>query len=118
MLDDELAGMLAAAVRARRNVVVAGATGAGKTTLLRALINEIGRDERLITIEDSLELGIDRFGDRHPDVVTLEARQPNIEGRGGIGLEQLVRMGLRMNPDRVLVGEGAGVPSSCRCCWR
>jgi Flp pilus assembly CpaF family ATPase len=76
--------------------------------LLRALINEVPAHERLVTIEDSLELGIDRFTSLHPDVVTLEARQPNIEGRGGIELEQLVRMGLRMNPDRVLVGEVRG----------
>jgi Flp pilus assembly CpaF family ATPase len=108
MLTSTLAEFLTAAVRARRNLVVSGATGAGKTTLLRALINEIPPVERLVTVEDSLELGIDRFGDDHPDVVALEARQPNIEGHGGIALDQLVRMGLRMNPDRVLVGEVRG----------
>jgi Flp pilus assembly CpaF family ATPase len=107
-LTAELADLLASMVRARKNIVVCGATGAGKTTLLRALINEVPADERLVTIEDSLELNIDRFDDLHPDVVTLEARQPNIEGRGGIELEHLVRMGLRMNPDRVLVGEVRG----------
>lgn len=108
MLSAQLADFLRTAVRARKNLVVCGSTGAGKTTLLRALINEIPANERLVTIEDSLELGIDRFTSLHPDVVTLEARQPNIEGRGGIELEQLVRMGLRMNPDRVLVGEVRG----------
>ena len=108
MLTPELADFLTSAVRARRNIVVCGATGAGKTTLLRALINEVPAVERLITVEDSLELDVDRFDDLHPDVVTLEARQPNIEGQGGIELEQLVRMGLRMNPDRVLVGEVRG----------
>jgi Flp pilus assembly CpaF family ATPase len=108
MVTVELANLLSSLVRARKNVVVCGATGAGKTTLLRALINEIPPAERLVTIEDSLELNVDRFDDLHPDVVTLEARQANIEGRGGIALEQLVRMGLRMNPDRVLVGEVRG----------
>jgi pilus assembly protein CpaF len=108
MVTAQVAGLLASMVRARKNIVVCGATGAGKTTLLRALINEIPPDERLVTIEDSLELNADRFEDRHPDVVALEARQPNIEGHGGVTLEQLVRMGLRMNPDRVLVGEVRG----------
>ena len=108
MLRDDLAEMLGGAVRARKNIVVCGATGAGKTTLLRALINEVEPAERLVTVEDNLELNLDAFGDLHPDVVALEARQPNIEGRGGIALEQLVRMGLRMNPDRVMVGEVRG----------
>jgi len=108
MVTDELAGLLASMVRARKNIVVCGATGAGKTTLLRALINEIPPVERLVTVEDSLELDADRFDQLHPDVVALEARQPNIEGQGGVTLEQLVRMGLRMNPDRVLVGEVRG----------
>jgi Flp pilus assembly CpaF family ATPase len=107
-LTAELADLLTCMVRARKNIVVCGATGAGKTTLLRALINEVPAGERLVTIEDSLELNVDRFDDLHPDVVTLEARHPNIEGRGGVELEQLVRMGLRMNPDRVLVGEVRG----------
>jgi pilus assembly protein CpaF len=108
MLTNELADLLTSMVRARKNIVVCGATGAGKTTLLRALINEIPPVERLVTIEDSLELSIGTFDDLHPDVVALEARQPNIEGHGGITLEHLVRMGLRMNPDRVLVGEVRG----------
>jgi pilus assembly protein CpaF len=108
MLSGALADFLRTAVRARKNIVISGSTGAGKTTLLRALINEVAPDERLVTIEDSLELGVDRSPSLHPDVVALEARQPNIEGRGGIELEQLVRMGLRMNPDRVLVGEVRG----------
>jgi pilus assembly protein CpaF len=108
MVTAELAGLLGSMVRARKNIVVCGATGAGKTTLLRALINEIPPVERLVTIEDSLELNAGHFEDLHPDVVALEARQPNIEGQGGVTLEQLVRMGLRMNPDRVLVGEVRG----------
>ena len=75
---------------------------------MRALINEVDPEERLVTIEDALELGLERFRDRHPNVVTLEAREPNIEGEGGISLDQLVRMGLRMDPDRVFVGEVRG----------
>ncbi len=108
MLSVELAEFLRCAVHARKNIVVCGATGAGKTTLLRALLNEVDPVERLVTVEDSLELHVDRFPELHPDVVTLEARQPNIEGQGGIELEHLVRMGLRMNPDRVIVGEVRG----------
>jgi pilus assembly protein CpaF len=108
MLTRDVAEVLRSAVRARKNLVISGSTGAGKTTLLRALVNEIDAAERLVTVEDNLELSLDRFAKLHPDVVTLEARQPNIEGRGGIELEQLVRMGLRMNPDRVMVGEVRG----------
>jgi pilus assembly protein CpaF len=103
-----LAAFLRAVVAARRSVVIGGGVGCGKTTLMRALINEIEPEERLVTIEDALELGLERFADRHPNVVTLEAREPNIEGEGGISLEQLVRMGLRMDPDRVFVGEVRG----------
>lgn len=107
-LDKPLESFLRAAVRARRSIVIGGGIGCGKTTLMRALINEIPADERLVTIEDALELDVDRFDQLHPNVVTLEAREPNMEGHGGITLEQLVRMGLRMDPDRVFVGEVRG----------
>lgn len=107
-LDVELAAFLASAVRARKNIVIGGGTSMGKTTLLRALINEIPSHERLITIEDSLELGVDAFPELHPDVVTLEAREANVEGEGAVPLEHLVRMALRMDPDRVIVGEVRG----------
>jgi len=107
-LDEGLAAFLAAAVRARQNLIVAGGTSMGKTTLLRALINEIPAHERLVTVEDSLELGIDRFAGLHPDVVSLEAREANVEGEGAVRLDQLVRMALRMDPDRVIVGEVRG----------
>lgn len=107
-LDAAVAGFLSAAVRARKNIIVGGGTSMGKTTLLRALINEVPSHERLITVEDSLELGVDRFPELHPDVVTLEARGANVEGRGAVTLEDLVRMGLRMDPDRVIVGEVRG----------
>jgi pilus assembly protein CpaF len=107
-LDATLLAFLRAAVRARKNIVVSGAIGAGKTTLLRALINEVPARERLITVEDNLELGIDRFPRLHPNLVAMEAREPNVEGQGAVALETLVRMSLRMNPDRVLVGEVSG----------
>ena len=76
--------------------------------MLRALLNEVGPDERIVTIEDNLELGVDRYPDLHPDVVALEAREENVEGEGEIDLATLVRWGLRMNPDRVIVGEVRG----------
>jgi Flp pilus assembly CpaF family ATPase len=106
--DDVIASFLSASVRARCNLIVAGGTGTGKTTTLRCLINEISPEERLITIEDSLEIGLDRFEDRHPDHVCLEAREANTEGAGEVTLAQLVREGLRMDPDRVIVGEVRG----------
>ena len=78
--DDLLAGFLTAAVKARANLIVAGGTGTGKTTMLRCLINEIDAEERLITVEDSLEIGLERFEGLHPDHETLEAREANTEG--------------------------------------
>jgi len=93
---------------ARRSCIICGGVGAGKTTLLRAMAADIPPHERLITIEDSLELGLDRFPDLHPDVVALEAREPNLEGEGGVSLAELVRWALRMSPDRVIVGEARG----------
>jgi Flp pilus assembly CpaF family ATPase len=108
MFGPAMASFLAAAVRARRNLIVAGGTGSGKTTLLRALLNEVPREERIITIEDAYELGIDRFADLHPDHDMLQARPPNIEGRGEVTMLDLTRMALRMDPDRVVVGEVRG----------
>ncbi len=99
-LDDDLARMLAAAVRAKRNILVSGAMNSGKTTLLRALAAEISPAERIVTIEQALELGLDRQVDRHPDSVAMEARLPNTEGVGAIGMAQLVRRSLRMNASR------------------
>ena len=92
----------------KTNVIVAGGTGTGKTTTLRCLINEIPADERLITIEDSLEIGLERFEDLHPDHETLEAREANTEGAGTFTLADLVRSALRMDPERVIVGEVRG----------
>ena len=107
-LDLALRELLRAAMLARKSVIICGGTGAGKTTLLRAMAADIPPSERLVTIEDSLELGLDRFGDLHPDVVALEAREPNLEGEGGVSLAELVRWALRMSPDRVIVGEARG----------
>jgi pilus assembly protein CpaF len=107
-IDVALREFLAAAVRARKNFIVCGGVDAGKTTMMRALLNEVGPDERIVTIEDNLELGLDRYPDLHPDVVALEAREENVEGEGAIDLATLVRWGLRMNPDRVIVGEVRG----------
>ena len=108
MLTPELQDFLGAAVRARRNIVIAGGTGSGKTTLLRALINEIPVFERLVTIEDAYELGLDHFEHLHPDHDSLQSRPANVEGQGEITLADLTRMALRMDPDRVIVGEVRG----------
>lgn len=108
VMDGVVARFLRAAVRSKRNLVVSGATGTGKTTLLRALINEIDADERIVTVEDNLELGVARFGDAHPNLVECEARRDNIEGLGGISMADLVVASLRMDPDRIIVGECRG----------
>lgn len=107
-LNPVLRGLLTAAVRARLNVLVAGQTGAGKTTMLRALASVMSPDERLITIEDTYELALDADEDLHPDVVPMQAREANIEGAGAFTMSQLFRSGLRMSPDRVIVGEVRG----------
>ncbi|HET6651728.1 MAG TPA: ATPase, T2SS/T4P/T4SS family [Nocardioides sp.] len=107
-ISPELAAFLSAAVRARKNIMIAGATNAGKTTLLRALANEIDPAERLITVERALELGLGEFADLHPNVVAFEERLPNSEGHGAIHMAELVRRSLRMNPSRVIVGEVLG----------
>lgn len=90
-------------VRSRANILVTGAGGSGKTTLLSALLATAPETERLIAIEDVAELQVD-----HPHFVSLEARQPNLEGAGAIGLARLVREALRMRPDRLILGECRG----------
>ena len=107
-IDLGLREFLRAVMLARKSCIICGGTGAGKTTLLRAMAADIAPSERLVTIEDSLELGLDRFPDLHPDVVALEAREANLEGEGGVSLAELVRWALRMSPDRVIVGEARG----------
>jgi Flp pilus assembly CpaF family ATPase len=107
-MSPDLASFLSAAVSARKNIMIAGATNAGKTTLLRALANEIPPEERLITVERALELGLGEFEDLHPNVLSMEERLPNSEGQGAIVMADLVRRSLRMNPSRVIVGEVLG----------
>lgn len=107
-LDRALVSLLGAAVRARLNIIVCGGTNAGKTTLLRAMLAEVPAVERIVVVEDSAELDLGLDFERHPDVVEFEARQANVEGAGEITMAQLVREGLRMAPDRVIVGEIRG----------
>ncbi|WP_432564539.1 CpaF family protein [Kineococcus sp. SYSU DK003] len=106
-MSEDLAQFLRAAVRARKNIMIAGSTNSGKTTLLRALAAEIPSHERLITVERALELGLDAQPE-HPNAVAFEERLPNSEGLGGVGMAELVRRSLRMNPSRVIVGEVLG----------
>jgi len=87
----------------RKNIVVAGGTGSGKTTLLNVLSGFIPATDRIVTIEDAAELRL-----AQPHVIRLEARPPNIEGRGAVPIRDLVRNALRMRPDRVIVGECRG----------
>lgn len=102
-LPDGARAWLGEVVAARANVLVTGAAGSGKTTLLAALLTQAPRTDRIVTIEDVAELRLD-----HPHHVSLEARQANLEGAGGIGLARLVREALRMRPDRLVVGECRG----------
>jgi len=102
-LTPELRDLLAAAVRARRSLLVSGGTGSGKTTLLNALSTYIDPAERVITIEDAAELRL-----RQPHVVRLESRPPSVEGRGEVTIRDLLRNALRMRPDRIVIGEVRG----------
>jgi pilus assembly protein CpaF len=103
-ITEELHDELAAAVGARRSILVSGGTGSGKTTLLNALSGFIDPAERVITIEDAAEL---RLG--QPHVVRLESRPANVEGRGKVTIRDLLRGALRMRPDRIVIGEVRGV---------
>lgn len=90
-------------VMLRKNIIVAGGTGSGKTTLLNLLSGFIPASERIVTVEDAAELRL-----QQPHVVRLEARPPNIEGKGAITIRDLVKNCLRMRPDRIIVGECRG----------
>ncbi len=102
-LTRNVAEFIRASVIMRRNIVVSGGTGSGKTTMLNVLSCYVPDTERIVTIEDAAEL---RLGQEH--VIRLEARPPNIEGRGAITIRDLVRNALRMRPDRIVVGECRG----------
>lgn len=99
-MTPQIADLLRAAVEAKLNILVSGGTGTGKTTLLNVLSSFIPRGERIVTIEDALELKL-----QQENVVALEARPPNIEGTGEVTIRDLVRNSLRMRPDRIVVGE-------------
>ncbi|MBO8164386.1 MAG: CpaF family protein [Brevibacillus sp.] len=101
--SEAMSRFLQAIVEAKLNVLISGGTGSGKTTLLNAVARAIPSYERVITIEDSAELKLDR-----PNCVGMEARPPNMEGKGEITIRQLVKNSLRMRPDRIIVGEVRG----------
>ena len=103
MVDDATAAELVSLVEGRASLAITGGTGSGKTTLLNALLGRVGRDERVVTIEETPEL---RPSSAH--VVSLVARPPNVEGRGAVLLSDLVVAALRMRPDRIVVGEVRG----------
>ena len=102
-LNESMLHFLEMAVRERRNIVVTGGTGSGKTTLLNILSNFIPDDERIVTIEDAAELKLSQ-----PNLVAMESRPANLEGKGHISIRDLVRNSLRMRPDRIVVGECRG----------
>ena len=99
----DAAAFMKLCVTLRKNIVVAGGTGSGKTTLLNILSGYIPHTERIVTVEDAAELRL-----QQPHVVRLEARPPNIEGKGAVTIRDLVRNCLRMRPDRIIVGECRG----------
>lgn len=102
-ITEDMATFLEACVKAKLNIFVSGGTGSGKTTTLNVLSSFIPNDERIITIEDAAEL---QLGQDH--VISLETRPPNIEGKGGITIRDLVRNSLRMRPERIVIGEVRG----------
>ncbi|WP_227397226.1 CpaF family protein [Jeotgalibacillus aurantiacus] len=102
-LSEPMAEFIQAIVEAKMNVLISGGTGSGKTTLLNAAAKAVPPKERVITIEDSAELRLNRSS-----VVGLEARPPNVEGTGEVSIRQLVKNALRMRPDRIIVGEVRG----------
>jgi pilus assembly protein CpaF len=105
-LTEQVASVLAATVEGGMNILISGGTGTGKTTMLNVLSGFVPPDERIITVEDAVELQL-----LQQHVIRLEARPPNIEGQGEITIRDLVRNALRMRPDRIIVGEVRGAES-------
>ncbi|MCL5072119.1 MAG: Flp pilus assembly complex ATPase component TadA, partial [Actinobacteria bacterium] len=103
-LNHEISDFIKSCVEKKANILISGATSTGKTTILNIISNFIPRNERIITIEDTFEINI-----RLKNVVRLETRMPNIEGKGEVTIRDLVRNSLRMRPDRIIVGEIRGV---------
>ncbi len=103
-ITEDVAAFLEKLIRARYNIFISGGTGSGKTTFLNALSNFIPSTERIITIEDSAELQIKNI----PNLVSLETRNANAQGAGGITIRDLIKTSLRMRPDRIIVGEVRG----------
>lgn len=102
-LSQAMADVFASMVKVRLNILISGGTGSGKTTMLNALSNNIPKAERVVTIEDSAELQL-----KIENLVRLETRPPNIEGKGEVTQRDLVRNSLRMRPDRIVIGEVRG----------
>lgn len=100
-VSKEVSGFLARLVEAGYNIFISGGTGSGKTTFLNALSQYIPKTERIITIEDNAELRLQDV----PNLVRLEARNPNVEGTGAVTIRDLIKSALRMRPDRIIVGE-------------
>lgn len=100
-ITEEAAQFMEQLVKARMNIFISGGTGSGKTTFLNILSNAIPKDERIITIEDSAELQIRKI----PNLVKLETRNANVEGKNAITIRELIKCALRMRPDRIIVGE-------------
>lgn len=103
-ITPEVAEVLERMVKAKYNIFISGGTGSGKTTFLNALSNFIPKDERIITIEDSAELQIREI----PNLVRMETRNANMEGKGEITIRDLIKSSLRMRPERIVVGEVRG----------
>jgi pilus assembly protein CpaF len=103
LVHPETADLLDAVVAAKVGFLITGGTGSGKTTVLSALLSRVAASERIVVVEDCRELR-----PRHPHVVRLEARPPNVEGAGAVTVRDLVRQALRMRPDRLVVGEVRG----------
>jgi len=102
-VTQQMARFLERAVKVRKNIIISGGTGSGKTTLLNVLSSAIPVHERIVTVEDAAELQL-----AQPHVVSLEARPPNLEGKGEYSIRDLVKNALRMRPDRIVVGECRG----------